>query len=100
MGHDQLQADLTVLDDFEIPLTTMNKVNDIITNLPNNVKEKFWSKLSNSSLFTAPLSRILLNETSSHPPTDPFYLASRNLRAGIVLPPPSRQDKDTPIEIL
>ena len=100
MGHDQLQADLTVLDDFEIPLTTMNKVNDIITNLPNNVKEKFWSKLSNSSLFTAPLSRILLNETSSHPPTDPFYLASRNVRAGIVLPPPNSQDTDPPTEIL
>ena len=100
MGHDQLQADLTVLDDFEIPVTAMNRVNDIITNLPNNIKEKFWSKLSNSNLFTAPLSRILLNETSSHPATDPYYLASRNIRAGVVLPPSVSQDSDPPTEIV
>ena len=100
LAHDQLSADLTVLDDFEVPLKTMDKVNDVIDKLPHNLKQKFWSKLSNSSLFTAPLSRILLNEKSSDPPTDPYYLASRNLRAGIVLPPPSHQDNVTPIEIL
>ena len=100
MSHDNLQVDLTVLPEFEVPPQTLDKVNQIISDIPNNVKKKFWSKLSNTELFTAPLSRVLLNETSSDSATDPYYLASRDIRAGIHLPPSVSTSQDKPTTIL
>ena len=100
MGHDQHSADLTILPDHDIQPEQLDQVNAEISKIPQNIKNAFWSKLSNAELFTFPISRVLLNECSSRWSTDPFYLSSRDVIAGVPLNPPIQDGNESPTTIV
>ena len=94
MSRQQKHLDLTILPDHSISPQIMQNVNSEIKKFANTKKPEFWTKLVSTDLLVAPISRILINETSPGN-KDPYYAESRKVLAGLAKPrklPPSNAE--------